>query len=71
MIQITFPDGSVKSFEAGVTAYDIAMSISPRLAGDVLAATVIPASDATGKGFIDALTRAIYKDASIGRVRWE
>ena len=71
MIRITFPDGSVKSFEAGVTAYDIAMSISPRLAGDVLAATVIPASDATGKGTIYDLTRPIDEDASIRLHKWE
>ena len=31
MINITFPDGSVKAFEKGVTGYQIAESISPRL----------------------------------------
>ena len=40
MINITFPDGSVKQFEAGVTPYQIAESISPRFAADVLAAKV-------------------------------
>ena len=40
MINITFPDGSVRQYESGVSAFDIANSISPRLAADVLAATV-------------------------------
>ena len=40
-VNITFPDGSVKTFEKGVTGYEIAQSISPRLAADVLAATVV------------------------------
>ena len=71
MIDITFPDGSVKSFEPGVTAYDIAMSISPRLAADVLAATVIPVSDTTGKGTIYDLTRPIKENAAIRLHKWE
>ena len=71
MINITFPDGSVKQFEAGVTAYDIAMSISPRLAADILAATVIPATDTTGQGTIYDITRAINEDASIKLHKWE
>ena len=37
MINVKFPDGSVRQYESGVTGYDIAMSISPRLAADVLA----------------------------------
>ena len=37
-VQIKFPDGSVKEFESGVTAYEIAKSISPGLAKKVLAA---------------------------------
>ena len=40
MIKITFPDGSTRSYESGVTSYEIAQSISPRLAADVLAAKV-------------------------------
>lgn len=32
MIKITFPDGNVKEFEAGVTTFEIAKSISPSLA---------------------------------------
>ena len=37
MIKITFPDNSVKEFEAGVTPLQVAESISPRLAREVLA----------------------------------
>ncbi|GAB2024100.1 threonine--tRNA ligase [Lactovum odontotermitis] len=37
MIKITFPDGAVKEFEAGVNAFDIAKSISPSLAKKTLA----------------------------------
>ena len=40
MIKITFPDNSVKEFESGVTPLEIAQSISPRLAQDVLASSV-------------------------------
>ncbi len=39
MIDITFPDGSVRSYEKGITPYRIAEQISPRLAGEVLAAS--------------------------------
>ena len=40
MINISFPDGAVKQFEAGVNALDIATSISEGLARKVLAASV-------------------------------
>ncbi len=36
-IKITFPDGAVKEFDSGITGYQIAQSISNRLADDVLA----------------------------------
>ncbi|GHT82269.1 threonine--tRNA ligase [Bacteroidia bacterium] len=39
-MNITFPDGSSRSYEAGVTAYQIAQSISPRLAAEVMSATI-------------------------------
>ncbi|HED07706.1 MAG TPA: threonine--tRNA ligase [Ignavibacteria bacterium] len=39
-INITFPDGSVKQFEKGITAFKIAESISHRLADDALAVKV-------------------------------
>ncbi len=70
-IDITFPDGSVKSFQKGVTGYEIAQSISPRLAADVLAATVVFKDDAKGKGTVYDLDRPIEADASIRFHKWE
>ena len=40
MIKITFPDGSVREYESGVTPLQIAESISSRLAQDILCASV-------------------------------
>ena len=40
MINITFPDGSIKEFEKGITPFQIAESISPRLADEILVANV-------------------------------
>ena len=70
-IDITFPDGSVKSFERGITGYEIAQSISPRLAADVLAATVVFKDDTKGKGTIYDLNRPIMQDASVRFHKWE
>ena len=39
-IKITFPDNSVRSYKAGVTAIDIANSIGPRLAKETIAASI-------------------------------
>ena len=39
MIDIKFPDGSVRSYEKGITPFQIAEQISPRLASEVLAAS--------------------------------
>ena len=36
-IKITFPDGAVKEFDSGITGYQIAQSISNRLADEVIA----------------------------------
>ncbi|MDE6156584.1 MAG: TGS domain-containing protein, partial [Muribaculaceae bacterium] len=63
MIKITFPDNSVKEFEAGITPLQIAQSISPRLAREVLAASV---NDEEWD-----LTRPIGNDASIKLFKWE
>ena len=63
MINITFPDGSVKPFEQGVTPLQIAESISPRLAKEVLAASV---DDREWD-----LTRPIDADASLKLFKWE
>ncbi|MDE7110906.1 MAG: threonine--tRNA ligase [Muribaculaceae bacterium] len=63
MINITFPDGSVKQFEAGVTPLQIAESISPRLAQDVLAAKV--------GGVEWDLSRPIDADTDLHLYKWE
>ena len=63
MINITFPDGSVRQYEQGTTAYQIAESISPRLASDVLSASV--------DGEIYDLDRPIEKDATLKLHKWE
>ncbi len=63
MINITFPDKSVKQFEAGVTPLQIAESISSRLAQDVLAASV--------NGQEWDLTRPINEDAEIKLFKWD
>ena len=71
MINITFPDGSVRAFEKGVTGYEIAKSISPRLA-EVLAVAVKPATDTTvGKGVTYDLNRPIEEDSSIVLLKWD
>ncbi|MCQ2142114.1 MAG: threonine--tRNA ligase [Bacteroidales bacterium] len=72
MINITFPDGSVKSFAEGVSAYEIAESISPRLAAEVLAASVKYEDDPTeSKGVVMDLTRPIMKNAKVSLLKWE
>ena len=72
MINITFPDGSVRAFEKGVTGYEIAKGISPRLAEEVLAVAVKPAGDTTiGKGQTMDLNRPIEEDCSITLLKWE
>ena len=63
MIKITFPDGNVKEFEKGVTPYQIAESISPRFAADVLAAKV--------NGQEWDISRPIDTDASIQLFKWD
>ena len=63
MINITFPDNSVKQFEAGVTPLQIAESISPRLAQDVLAASIDEQEW--------DLTRPIDHDAHIKLYKWD
>ena len=63
MIKITFPDGSVREYESGVTGLQIAESISQRLAQDVLACGV--------NGETIELNRPITSDASINLYKWD
>ncbi len=62
-MKITFPDGSVKEFDNGTTPLQIAESISPRLAQDVLAASV--------NGQEWDLSRPINEDAELSLYKWE
>ena len=72
MINITFPDGSVRAYESGVTGYEIAQSISPRLAAEVLAVSVKAKGDTSvGKGVTYDLLRPITFNASINLLKWE
>lgn len=63
MIKIKFPDGNVKEFESGITGLDIAKSISPKLAKEVLSVTV--------NGVTWDLMRGITTDAEIKLNTWE
>jgi threonyl-tRNA synthetase len=63
MIKITFPDNSVREFEEGVCGYDIAKSISSRLAKEVLSITV--------NNELWDITRPINIDATIKLHKWE
>ncbi|RIH65179.1 threonine--tRNA ligase [Mariniphaga sediminis] len=63
MIKITLPDSSVKEFPDPVTSLEIAQSISPRLAKEVLSATV--------DGETWDLTRKITKDATVKLNTWD
>ena len=63
MINITFPDNSVREFNEGVTGFEIANSISPRLAKEVLSITV--------NGELWDITRGIPGDASILLHKWD
>lgn len=63
MINITFPDASVRLYEKGVTGLEIAQSISPRLAERVLAASV--------NGQVYDLKRPIEEDASVKLYTWD
>ncbi len=67
-IQITLPDGSVRRFPAGVTAYQVAESISKRLAGDALVAIVDGrARDLSAPIASDAAMRIVTFDDPEGR----
>lgn len=63
MVKIKFPDGGVKEFESGVTGLDIARSLSPQLAKEVLSISV--------NGEIWDLTRAIANDAEVKLFKWD
>lgn len=63
MVKITFPDGSVREYEEGVTGLQIAESISPALARNVVSCGV--------NGETVELNRPINEDATIALYRFE
>ena len=62
-MKITYPDNSIREYEKGTTAYQIAESISPRLAAEVLVASV--------NGNIYDLNRPIDEDSTIKLHKWD
>lgn len=63
MVNITFPDGSVREFEQGVTGFQIAESISPALARNVVSCSV--------NGETVELNRPITEDATVALYRFD
>ena len=62
MIQITFPDGTIKSFEKGISGMDVARSISEGLARNVLSIGI--------NGDVRDPDRPIEEDARIVLYTW-
>ena len=62
-IKITFPDGSIREYAKGTSAMQIAENISPRLAADVLSATV-------NEVVVDLLA-PINEDAELKLNKWD
>ena len=63
MVNITFPDGSVRSYEQGVTGFQIAESISPALARNIVSCAV--------NGETVELNRPINEDATIALFKFD
>ena len=63
MVKITFPDGSVREYESGITGQQIAESISPALARSVVACGV--------NGETTELNRPINEDAKIALYKFD
>lgn len=63
MINISLPDGAVRQYESGVSALDVAKSISEGLARKVLAASI--------NGQVWDATRPINNDASLKLLTWD
>src|SRR5690349_1231311 len=62
MIHVTLPDGSVRQYNAGATALDVALSISEGLARNVLAAKV--------NGEVVDATRPLTEDCTLQLLTW-
>lgn len=62
MITITFPDGASRQYEPGITAFEVATSISEGLARNVLAASI--------DGEVRDINLPIQEDANIKLFTW-
>jgi threonyl-tRNA synthetase len=62
-MKITFPDGSVREYENGTTALQIAESISPRLAAEVLAASV--------NDIVQDINLPVNEDSTLKLHKWD
>ena len=63
MIQVTLPDGNIRSYEDGVSSMDIAKSISEGLARKVLAAEI--------NGEVWDMTRPLTGDCTFKLLTWD
>lgn len=63
MIKVTFPDGSIREFEDGITGLQIAERLSAQLAREVLACSV--------NGNIVELNRPLTEDCTLKLLKWE
>jgi threonyl-tRNA synthetase len=63
MLKLTFPDGTVREYERGVTGLEVAKAISNSLAREALAVEV--------NGEVWDLSRAILNDAAVRILKWQ
>ena len=63
MIKVTLPDGAVREYNEGVSALDVALSISEGLARKVLAAEI--------DGQVVDAFRPIHKDVNLKLLTWD
>ena len=63
MIKVTFPDGSIREFEDGITGLQIAERLSAQLAREVLACSV--------NGNIVELNRPLTEDCTLKLLKWD
>ncbi len=63
MIKVTFPDGSVKEFEAGISALEIAKGISSRLAKEIWACSI--------NDEVKDITAPITTDCTLKLHKWD
>lgn len=63
MVTITLPDGSKREYPKGITGFEVARSISERLAGEVLSVSV--------NGEVWDITRPINSDARVKLHKWD